>query len=51
MTTKSNMNIAKLSRDLGWESNGKKYHHLLILLEYISLPEALMFLLKDEVLK
>jgi hypothetical protein len=48
MNVKETNNIAKLTRDLGWKANGKKYHHLLILLEYISLREALSLLLNKE---
>jgi len=48
MRTKENMNVAELTRDLGWKVRGKKYQHLLILLEYLTLCEALSLLITKE---
>jgi hypothetical protein len=46
---KENNNVAELARNLGFSSDGTQYHHLLILLNYVSLREALTLVLNSEV--
>jgi hypothetical protein len=45
MNIKEKTNMAELARSLDWKVHGREYKHLLILLEYISLNEALTLML------
>jgi hypothetical protein len=42
------MNIAQLSKSLGWKINKKEYHHLLVLIKYLPLNDALKLMLNKE---
>lgn len=43
------MNVAQLAKSLGWKSYKREYHHLLVLIKYMPLNEALKLMLNREV--
>ncbi len=45
------MNISELARNLGWTIRGTEYQHLITLLNYMTLNEALKLILLREAKK